>query len=430
MVADVFVGLDQPAFKRVRDIARPESKKRHGEYLPRFSGRCCFEAVRQRTHAADLNRAPYSEQVRRCALTLGMLFASVVSAGCVEPPASGAISSAPAATAPGLTTSPASIPSAAATAGVPLAGASWTGIYYRLSDSATPMKMGGRLQIVAAEARFPGRVMHPDLTWWGANVPRWSPDGRRVLLRDRDNTVYIGTVGVGFQPLAVGRVSGWEWISPSEIATVHQRGGGGSPLENVFVRVDAQTGRVIHEQQVSLGVTMSGTFSPDGKWLVYAQPGPHRPMPTYSFEFATQRQVVLSDAAVPAGWVADGRAVLSRDDGTIELLAPDGQRREALFSGAATALAEPHTNVVVIVDREKRVWMAKSGTPAVRSPVVMPADGFRFHTLSADGEWASFTEPIPRPFPQIGSERAGVVHLPSGRIQYACERDCQWLAIR
>lgn len=290
--------------------------------------------------------------------------------------------------------------------------------------------MGGRLQIVAAEARFPGRVMHPHLTWWGANIPRWSPDGRRVLLRDRDNTVYIGTIGAGFQPLAVGRLGSWEWISPSEIASVHQRGGGGAPLENVFVRADAQTGRVIDEQQVPLGVTMSGTFSPDGKWLVYAQAGPHRPMPTYSFEFGTQRQVVLSDAATPAGWVADGRAVLSRDDGTIELLGPDGQRRETIFTGAATALAEPHTNVILIVDREKRVWMGKSGSPAVRSPVVMPANGLQFHTLSADGEWASFTEPMPRPFPEIGSQRAGVVHLPSGRIHYACERDCQWLAIR
>ena len=372
----------------------------------------------------------YPEGVRRCALTLAMLFASVVPAGCVEPAASRAASSAPAATAPGMTTSPASLPSATATAGLPLPGASWTGVFYRLSDSATPMMMGGRLQIVAAEARFPGRVMHPDLTWWGANIPRWSPDARRVLLRDRDLTVYIGTIGAGFQPLAVTRLGNWEWISPSEIASVHQRGGGGAPLDNVFVRADARTGRIIDEQQVPLGVTMSGTFSPDGKWLVYAQTGPHRPMPTYSFELGTQRQVVLSDGAVPAGWVADGRAVLSRDDGTIELLAPDGQRRETIFTGAATALAEPHTNVILVVDREKRVWMARSGTPAVPSPVVMPANGLQFHTLSADGEWASFTEPIPRSFPEIGSQRAGVVHLPSGRIQYACERDCQWLAIR
>ena len=292
------------------------------------------------------------------------------------------------------------------------------------------MMMGGRLQIVAAEGRFPGRVMHPDLTWWGANPPRWSPDGRQVLLRDRDTTVYIGTIGAGFQPLAVGRVSGWEWISATEIASVHQRGGGGAPLENVFVRADARTGRVIEERLLPLSVTMSGTFSPDGKWLVYAQAGPHRPMPTYSIELATQRQVTLSDGAIPAGWVADGRAVISRDDGVIELVAPDGQRREVLFTGAAAALGEPHTNAVLVVDREKRVWVAKSGTSPVRSTVVMPADGFQLHSLSADAEWASFTQPIPRPFPQIGSWRAGVVHVPSGRFEYACERDCMWLAIR
>lgn len=367
---------------------------------------------------------------RASALPVCVLVTSlIVSGGCISPVApSAATGDPPTATASATArTSPVGAASPSATA---IAGARWTGIYYRLADSATPMMLGGRLQLVAAEARFPGRVMHPDLTWWGANIPRWSPDGSQVLLRDRDSTVYVGSVTSGFQSLPVGRLGPWDWISTTEIATIHQRGGGGAPLENTFVRADVRTGRITHERQVPLGVTMSGTFSPDGKWLVYAQVGPHRPMPTYSFELATQRQIVLSDAAVPAGWVADGRAVLSGDDGVVESVAPDGQRRERIFTGASRALAEPHTNVVVVIARDQGVWTVRSGASPIRTPIVAPAEGFQLHSLSQDADWASFTQSLPRPFPDIGSAKAGVLHFQSGRITYACDRDCQWLAIR
>lgn len=302
---------------------------------------------------------------------------------------------------------------------------SWRGLYLRLVVGTGPLIGGGRLQLVEATGSLPGVAAHPDLTWW-TGPAMWSPDGTQALLSDRDGAVFIrDRAGSLTQLSGLASWGNWQWLANDQIASIHQRGSVAA-LETLFARVDARTGRTIEETVIPNGVT-SGSFSPDGKWLAFSQPGPHRPLPAYAFEFATKRLTKVTDGGIVGGWLPDGHLVIWNDEGTVEALSPSTNDRLRIKERVVQVLAQPHSRTVVMTDRDGGVWSVVPGDTPAKSPTVLRA---QLHSISADGQWVSFTEPIERIYPDVSSARAGVLHLATGKVAYACERDCEWLTIR
>lgn len=289
------------------------------------------------------------------------------------------------------------------------------------------MDLGGRLQLRLAEEQLPGRVIRPDLTWWGANVPEWSPDGTRVLLRDRDLRLYIATRTGSVIELS-SAWGQWQWLTNDELVSVHDEPGKTIPeSRRLLARMDARTGRIISERVVPVAV-QPGLVSLDALWIAFSEPGPHGPTAAFAFEFATDRLVKLTDAGAPIGWLPDGRLVLGIE-GSVEVITLDTLSRERVFGAHGQVFAQPHHTAVVVADPQGVVWTVVPGSTPIRT--TMPSS-FRgaMHSLSSDGQWLSFTEVIDAIFPAVPSQKTGVVSLRTGAISYACERECRWLAIR
>lgn len=289
------------------------------------------------------------------------------------------------------------------------------------------MDSGGRLQLVLAEGQLPGRTVRPDLTWWGASKPEWSPDGTRVLLRDRDLKTYIATTA-GVVTELTSAWGQWQWLTNDELVSVHDEAGKPiSESRRMLARMDPRTGRVTNERPISASVE-PGLVSPDARWIAFVQSGPHGPNPGYVFEIGTDRLIKLNDDGGGVGWLPDGRLVVGFEGG-VDAVRLDTLARERIFGAHGQILAQPHSAAVVVADPQGVLWTVTPGSAPVRTPARSPSSA-AMHTLSADGVWVSFTEQISAAFPAVPSERSGVVNLKTGAVSYACDRECRWLSIR
>jgi hypothetical protein len=291
----------------------------------------------------------------------------------------------------------------------------WRGLYFRMGASGQ--------QLVAANGSFPGTPIHPELALAGGVPPRWSPDGTRALVRDRDRRTFLYATDGSLRDLVLDPQGSWRWLTNTEVASIHQPAGYSvANAITVFVRADATTGQVLSTIQVPNQV-QDGEFSPDGRWVAFFQPGPDRPAPSFTFELASQRLVKLTDGGLPRGWLPDGRVVLWLDSGGVELTQPDGTGRQRIFEGASTALADPRSSAIIVFSPAgmSRVTPGQPPSPVPASAAFRGAP----LTISGDGSVLSFDEPL-----QGSSSRAGIVNLITGDVTYACDLDCRWLAIR
>jgi Tol biopolymer transport system component len=140
--------------------------------------------------------------------------------------------------------------------------------------------------------------------------PRWSADGKRVFLHDRQKqrivsvTVDGGEVEVFFEPTAAF----YPAISPDETRIAMGEGG-------VLQIVERATGKVVRELKTPGDRGLLPSWSPDGRWVTFG-----------GFDDSTEGLRVLD--------VETGKlAVLIKGPVTLPLWSPDGTRMTVDYRG-------------------------------------------------------------------------------------------------
>lgn len=152
-----------------------------------------------------------------------------------------------------------------------------------------------------------------------AAVPRWSPDGKRLLITDivaaKDDAATRSHFLVEFDPatgkerrICGGRLGDW---SPDGSQIVFTRGGEGDSDAAVHRRATLFVAKSDGSDSRELGSGDWASWSPDGRKIAYCVQEERYPAALWILELATQKREMLGFGCYRAQWASDGQSVVS-----------------------------------------------------------------------------------------------------------------------
>lgn len=298
-------------------------------------------------------------------------------------------------------------------------------LYLRSAGGTSDYDAGPKI-LSLARGSLPGRDLATDHTDWKGPI-RWSPSGTRALIAERHGAVYLVDLAGTLRKIADGATSSWGWLADDAVGTVRQISLTAG-TRTVLQRINLSTGR-LDEQEVPNGVVM-GDFSPDGRLMVYVEPGPHGPAPALLLDLTSLQTRSLGSGIRPRGWTKDGRLVVLHEDGahrTAELVDPIDLRMSPMMSSVRDAIASPASTHVVVVDDRGSAWTFQAGVgPQRRAGTI--SDG-ELLSVSPAGDVVSYSQRTSRP-QSPDNVRTFLLFTARSEVVAACEEGCGDLVLR
>jgi hypothetical protein len=304
--------------------------------------------------------------------------------------------------------------------------AEWTALYLHGPVGTSPDYSSGPKTLALALGSLPGRDIFSDHTDWLGPI-NWSPSRERALVGERHGAVYVVDPAGALRKLVDGATSTWGWLREDSVGTVRQITGSAG-TRTVLQTIQPSTGQS-SQRDLPSGVVM-GDFSPDGRFMVYVEPGPQSPTRSLLLDLTSLQLRPLTPGARPRGWAKDGRLLVLRGEGTertAELLDPVDLRVSVLMTSIRDAIASPASTHVALIDGGGSAWTSKGGAAPERRSGAIPIG--ELLSVSDSGDVVSYSRRTSRsPAPE--SVRTFVLLLTIGQAIAACEEGCSDLVLR
>lgn len=284
----------------------------------------------------------------------------------------------------------------------------------------------GPKTLALALGSLPGRDVYIDHTDWRGPI-KWSPSGMRAVVGERHGAVYLIELLGTLRKVVDGATSTWGWLGDDSVGTVRQITVAAG-VRTILEKVELSTGRS-DQRDVPTGVVM-GDFSPDGRFMVYAEPGPQSPTALLLMDMASLETRTLGLGARSHGWTKDGRLLVLRDEGVrhiAQLIDPVDLRVTLLMSDVRDAVASPGSAHVAVIDTGGSVWTFHIGAESRQRAGIIPTG--ELLSVSDTGDFVSFSQRTNRS-PASELVRTFVLDLTTGHALAACDEGCSDLTLR